>query len=70
MKRGGAMAKNEFVTYNNNHYYVGSDGTIVKKTFKYKKISITPNSKTGIISLEDYWKVFPDEKPVRDNTND
>ena len=66
VKSGGAMAKNEFVTLNDNHYYVGSDGAIVKKTFTYKKIKITPNSKTGIISLEDYWKVFPDEKPQED----
>lgn len=64
VKKGGAMAKNEFVTSGDNHYYVGADGAIVKKTFTYKGIRITPNSGTGVISLEDYWKVFPNEKPA------
>jgi len=67
VKKGGAMGKNEFVEYKDKHYYCNSKGEIVKKTFTYKKIKITPNSKTGVISLEDYWKVFPDEKPSEDD---
>lgn len=69
VKKGGAMADKEFVTYNDDHYYINADGSIAKKAFTYKKIKITPNSKTGIISLEDYWKVFPDEKPSAEQDN-
>ncbi|MBQ6152039.1 MAG: hypothetical protein IJJ03_10355 [Mogibacterium sp.] len=68
VKKGGPMANYEFVTYKDNHYFVRANGAIEKKTFTYKGIKITPNSKTGIISLEDYWKVFPNEKPKEDDT--
>lgn len=80
VKSGGAMAKNEFVAYgkdssgNDIHYFVNSDGSIAKKKFTYtkggKKYTITPNSKTGKISLEDYWKVFPDEKPAEEDAEE
>lgn len=67
VKSGGAMANYEFVTLNDDHYFVNSDGSIAKSKFTYKKggkkYTITPNSRTGKISLEDYWKVFPEEKP-------
>ena len=63
VKKGGPLAVNQFVTYKDNHYYAGSDGAIVKKTFTYKGITITPNSQTGVISLEEYWKAFPNEAP-------
>ncbi len=62
-KKGGAMANSEFVEYKGNNYYVGSDGAIVKKAFTYRGIRITPNSSTGVISLEEYWKVFPEKAP-------
>lgn len=62
-KKGGAMANSEFVEYKGNNYYVGSDGAIVKKAFTYKGIRITPNSSTGVISPEEYWKVFPEKAP-------
>ena len=63
VKKGGPLAVNQFVTYKGNHYYAGGDGAIVKKKFTYKGITITPNSQTGVISLEEYWKVFPNEAP-------
>ena len=63
VNKGGAIATSTFVTYKDKHYYANSDGTIAKKKFKYRGITIVPNSKTGEISLEDYWKVFPEEAP-------
>ena len=63
VKSGGALADDEIVTVGEKHYYAGSDGAIVKKKFKYKGIWITPDSRTGAIALEDYYKLFPDEKP-------
>lgn len=66
VKKGGALAVSQFVTYKDNHYYVGTDGAVVKTKFKYKGVTITPNSKTGVISLEEYWKAFPDEAPKED----
>ena len=63
VKKGGTIAVSEFVTYKNNHYYAGSDGAIVKKTFTYYGVTINPNPQTGVIPLEEYWKVFPNEAP-------
>ena len=63
VKKGGPLAVNEFVTYKGNHYYAGGDGAIVKKKFTYQGITITPDPQTGVISLEEYWKVFPNEAP-------
>lgn len=69
VKKGGPLAVSEFVTYKDNHYYAGSDGAIVKKAFTYKGVTITPNSQTGIIPLEEYWKVFPNEAPQETKTD-
>ena len=63
VKPGGVIPSATFVTYKDKHYYVGSEGTIVKSRFTYKRITITPNSRTGEISMEDYVKVFPDAAP-------
>ena len=67
VKKGGPLAVNEFVTYKGNHYYAGSDGAIVKKKFPYNGITITPDPQTGVISLEEYWKIFPNEAPQAAN---
>ena len=67
---GGVIPASKFVTFRDKHYYAGSDGALMTKKFKYKGITIRPSSK-GEISLEDYYKVFPDEAPkeVDDESN-
>lgn len=69
VKKGGPLAVNEFVTYKDNHYYAGADGAIVKKKFTYKGVTLNPNATTGVIPLEEYWQVFPNEAPQQDTTN-
>ena len=69
VKKGGPLALSEFVTYKDNHYYAGSDGAIVKKAFTYKGVTLNPNATTGVIPLEEYWQVFPNEAPQQDTTN-
>ena len=66
-EKGGVIAVNKFITYKDKYYYAGSDGAIVKKSFKYKGITIRPNSSTGVISMEDYVKVFPEAAPKEVN---
>ena len=69
IKSGGVIPSNTFVTFKDKHYYAGSDGSIVKSKFTYKKITIKPNSKTGEISMEDYVKVFPEAAPKETDDN-
>ena len=54
IKKGGKFAKNAFVKDSGRYYYVGRDGVVVKSTFTYNGVQVTPNSSTGEISKEDY----------------
>jgi len=72
VKAGGALASNEFVTNNEKHYYANYKGIVLKSKFTYKrngvKHTIHPNSKTGEIALDEYYKVFPEEAPKPEST--
>ena len=63
MKTGGALASNEIVKYNKKYYYVGRDGIIVTASFRFNGVYVTPNSITGEISKDDYYRIYPDKKP-------
>ncbi len=65
-KKGGGLAKNKFFDYKGNHYYAGSDAAILTSAFSYKGYVLHPTS-TGIISDDEYYKVFPDKKPKTDD---
>lgn len=73
-KKGGGLAKNKFVKYNDAYYYAGSDAVIKTSTFTYKGITITPSS-SGVVSEDDYYRVFPEKKnntstdPANTSTN-
>ena len=74
VKTGGALASNEIVKYNKKYYYVGRDGMIVTTSFRFNGVYVTPNSRTGEISKEDYYRIYPEKKPKEkkpeeDNTN-
>lgn len=63
VKKGGPLAVNQFVKDNGNYYYTGSTGAVLKTPFKYNGLTITPNSHTGVVSPEDYYRLFPNEEP-------
>ena len=72
VKPGGALGCNEFVTNYQKHYYVNGKGVVLKSKFTYRrngvKYTIHPNSRTGEISSEEYYKVFPEEAPKPEPT--
>ena len=72
VKAGGALGCNEFVTNYQKHYYVNGKGVVLKSKFTYRrngvKYTIHPNSRTGEISSEEYYKVFPEEAPKPEPT--
>ena len=47
---------------------------IVTTSFRFNGVYVTPNSRTGEISKEDYYRIYPEKKPKEkkpeeDNTN-
>lgn len=66
-KKGGGLARNEWVNYNNKHYYAGDDAAFKTKTFSKSGVTFNPSS-TGEISDEEYKKLFPD--PAEDEASE
>lgn len=59
IRSGGVIPTNTFITFRDKYYYAGSGGVIATKNFKYKGYTMHPNSKTGQIPEDDYFKAFP-----------
>lgn len=66
-KRGGGLARNEWVNVGDKHYYAGDSAAFKTSTFTISGVTFNPSS-TGAISDEEYKKLFPD--PAEDEAED
>ena len=71
--KGGKLAAEKFVEWKDKFYYANSKGVIVRSKFTYRrngtKYTLHPSSKTGEISSDEYYKVFPEKAPKPANTD-
>ena len=66
-KRGGGLARNEWVEYGGKHYYAGDSAAFKTSTFTISGVTFHPAG-NGEISDEEYKKLFPD--PAEDEGAD
>ena len=57
-KKGGGLARNEFVEFEGKHYYAGDDAAFMTSTFDMKGVTFNP-SKEGVLPEEEYRKLYP-----------
>jgi len=70
-KKGGGLARNEWVNVGDKHYYAGDNAAFRTSTFTISGVTFHPSS-TGSISDSEYKKLFPDpeEDEAGDNVED
>ncbi|MBR0342864.1 MAG: hypothetical protein IJH64_11585 [Oscillospiraceae bacterium] len=61
-KKGGGLAKNEWVEYDGKHYYAGDNAAFKTSSFTIDGVTFHPKS-NGTISDEEYKLLFPDPEP-------
>ncbi len=66
-KKGGGLARNQWVEYGGKHYYAGDNAAFRTGTFTISGVTFHA-SNTGVISDEEYKKLFPD--PADDEGDD
>lgn len=57
-KKGGGLARNEFVEFKGKYYYAGDNAEILTETFNMKGVTFNP-SKKGELPEEEYRKLYP-----------
>ena len=72
-KSGGGLAKKEWVLYEGKHYYAGGSAELLTGSFRIKNVNgdyveVNPDS-DGVISDEDYKKVFEPKAEVIEDGN-
>lgn len=71
--KGGKLAAERFIEWKDKFYYANSKGEILRSKFTYRRngtrYTLHPSSKTGEISSDEYYKVFPEKAPKPDNGN-
>ena len=58
-KKGGGLARNQWVEYGGKHYYAGDNAALRTSQFTISGVTFHPSS-SGVISDEEYKKLFPD----------
>lgn len=66
-KRGGGLARNEWVDFGGKHYYAGDNAAFRVSAFTISGVTFHP-ANNGVISDEEYKKLFPD--PADDEGDD
>lgn len=66
-KKGGGLARNEWVEFGGKHYYAGDSAAFRTSRFTISGVTFNPKS-NGEISDEEYKKLFPD--PAEDEGED
>lgn len=66
-KRGGGLARNEWVDFSGKHYYAGDNAAFRVSAFTISGVTFHP-ANNGAISDEEYKKLFPD--PADDEGDD
>ena len=61
-KRGGGLARNQWVEYGGKHYYAGDNAAFRTSQFTISGVTFHPDS-NGAISDEEYKMLFPDPEP-------